>query len=1212
MSWPPNTPAYTLPYTEFNNDDADQDGDEEPEGGGKGEKTVRRRSSKACDQCRKSKCKCERTTPGEPCRSCVLLGTECTFLGPSRKRGPPKGYIDAIEARLHQTEALVGILLAAARVPPHSTSTSNNASGSNNNDTGAGDERARALLHDLREDPLARAILARVEASPYGPGGRGAANSASVPASAGDDSSGRRSESRTRVGRDASPGGTGPGKGGKKTGVGVGVGQAEVGSAHPSHEWMDRVTMHVLRRAREARSSSSSTSQHLPSSSHDTTNNNNNNINARRRYDSNDSASPSYPPPTGSYQASLPQNINNKPTPQRQPQSGGESGAEGRRLRRRVDSVPSNNTNSGGYQRESNVRGRAGRSGSSSGGSGSEGELDVDRAAPASSSRNQNDVNDNGNERGRGERAPAVVQRQRQRYDPTRAGAERDAGLAGAVGQLSLNEEKQVRYHGKASGLHLLARRKEGENNNEEMDVGKEEREAAQLGDRDRNRDGDADGEVGRNVGGIWRFPPARVWPAVSVGGEDALDGLGVGEGDGDRLPPRGVQEALLARYFAHVHPSFPVVHKRAVMEGWTKGGDSQPPPLLLLAMFALAARYAPQPAPPPDGPRTRSTQRYMWPAGDAFLFRAKALLDSSYASSRASTCQALLLMGFREIGIGAMAQAWIYIGMAVRMAQDLGMQRDADGWVRVGVRVGGAGAGAKGGRNKSKGRSAGGGETDREEEGMAVDGDGDGERPVGGASDGRRAEDGKLFGAWEIAERRRIWYACVIMDKYVSTYIGRPLAIFERDFDTSLPSESDAEEMEEWAPPQDAPVSAAPRPGRVISCFNASARLAGILSQIVQSIYALRPAASRHAELVVLDGQLDKWRLGLPAHLQHDPAYWCAVLLLHRPFIRQNGHGGKGHKHSPAPDEGDVRGSAEKSYELCAGAANHITTIATLYSETYTLKHCAVFLCYYIFTASIMHVTSLSAYPTDPQARMGLTKCMDALKEMEIVWPGAARALDLLRGTQASLSETDSDVSSPASSTSRSARKRSAPNTLDDSDAFAPPAPNVPENSNSNNNNFLLPRPFPPMYAAANGQQPHYGGIEPRSNPAAYYPPPPASAYERWPVEGAGGAMGVGAGALAFQGTLSTAVMGPAYSTGLVDERLRRHEGSASGPQARFGQLATPQQQQQHQQQQYWNEYAGFQPPGYPGLHDPALVAQGEPQIFDFAGMYAPNQHGR
>jgi hypothetical protein len=50
---------------------------------------------------------------------------ECTFLGPSRKRGPPKGYIDAIEARLHQTEALLGIIISAS------------------------DERAQSLLRDI-------------------------------------------------------------------------------------------------------------------------------------------------------------------------------------------------------------------------------------------------------------------------------------------------------------------------------------------------------------------------------------------------------------------------------------------------------------------------------------------------------------------------------------------------------------------------------------------------------------------------------------------------------------------------------------------------------------------------------------------------------------------------------------------------------------------------------------------------------------------------------------------------------------------------------------------------------------------------------------------------------------------------------------------------------------------------------------------------------
>ena len=48
-------------------------------GGGKGssaaEKQIRRRSSKACDQCLKSKCKCERGSANEPCRNCVMLGT---------------------------------------------------------------------------------------------------------------------------------------------------------------------------------------------------------------------------------------------------------------------------------------------------------------------------------------------------------------------------------------------------------------------------------------------------------------------------------------------------------------------------------------------------------------------------------------------------------------------------------------------------------------------------------------------------------------------------------------------------------------------------------------------------------------------------------------------------------------------------------------------------------------------------------------------------------------------------------------------------------------------------------------------------------------------------------------------------------------------------------------------------------------------------------
>ena len=39
--------------------------------------------------------------------------------------------------------------------------------------------------------------------------------------------------------------------------------------------------------------------------------------------------------------------------------------------------------------------------------------------------------------------------------------------LTGAVGQLSLNEDEQVRYHGKASGLHILNNKERVDNRNE-------------------------------------------------------------------------------------------------------------------------------------------------------------------------------------------------------------------------------------------------------------------------------------------------------------------------------------------------------------------------------------------------------------------------------------------------------------------------------------------------------------------------------------------------------------------------------------------------------------------------------------------------------------------------------------------------------------------------------------------------------------------------
>ncbi|KAH9474654.1 Nitrogen assimilation transcription factor nit-4 [Psilocybe cubensis] len=959
---------------------------------GANDRTVRRRSSKACDQCRKSKCKCERSGPSEPCKNCIMLGTACTFLGPSRKRGPPKGYIDAIEARLHQTEALLGIMLASA------------------------DPRAQTLLRDIGKDPLAKEIITRVDNSPYGVKGRKREDIAlSI---GGKIRSGHSSETSL------------PGQAKTESAT------IDLTSTHPSNEWQDKVSK--MLNAVASSSSSENNADNRPAStpkSH---------------------SSDEHPSPDGRRQR---RRIGDDDYPyQQNPNSASGSAVSLHQPQQQQQAHPleTSSRHRGPYTPLSPVRGRfphlngSSRAGDAQGG---------DRR---SSSVDENSLTEDSEDE-----------------------------LMGAVGQLSLNEDEQVRYHGKASGLYLLG-------NKERVDQ--------------------------RNEGGIWRFPKARVWPPLPsasaiLSGEDEF---------ASQLPPLQLQEHLLDLYFTYVQPLFPIIHKKSFLESFRASTQADSPPtsdpdasntspfnkqhrriptVLLLSMFALASRYDETALPPSD-------PSVMWSAGDEYLDHAKIMMDRTYASSRPSTCQALLLMGYREIGIGAMAQAWTYIGMAIRMAQDLGMHRSADGWERVGL-------------------------------------------------------GGRLFSEWELNERKRIWFGCVIMDKYVSTYIGRPLMIFEWDFDTPLPNDEDPEEFEEWSLESARGERTPPLPARSISCFNASAMLSGILSNIVQSIYAVRPLSSRHAESAVLEGLLDKWYIELPDHLRYEPSSSKPpplpnVLTLHMQYCIRNMVQAK-QKQSETSDDPDARALTAKRYELCNAAANHITTIVSLYQEKYLIARCPVFLCYYVFTATIMHDTNLTVHPNDPQARIGFAKCMNALRAMRVVWPSAARALDLFGGTKAEMS-TDPAPPIPLRHIPTERNKRVADNVLDDSTFGSSSSTRVLQHSFSNEYLREPLRPRGSIHQQTSFQ--HDAGTTSFDDAQSAYnvsqPPPPSAAasssggisltsmnanssYTTW--------HGSNMNPHSYNNPLSTAVLPQLYSTGLVDEGMhtshtRLHSSHNSGDQ--------------------------------------------------------------
>ncbi|KAL2169681.1 hypothetical protein VTG60DRAFT_5820 [Thermothelomyces hinnuleus] len=65
----------------------------------------RRRVTRACDECRRKKIKCDGK---QPCTHCAVYSYECTYDKPSnRRRNPAPQYIEALEARLQRAETLL-------------------------------------------------------------------------------------------------------------------------------------------------------------------------------------------------------------------------------------------------------------------------------------------------------------------------------------------------------------------------------------------------------------------------------------------------------------------------------------------------------------------------------------------------------------------------------------------------------------------------------------------------------------------------------------------------------------------------------------------------------------------------------------------------------------------------------------------------------------------------------------------------------------------------------------------------------------------------------------------------------------------------------------------------------------------------------------------------------------------------------------------------
>jgi hypothetical protein len=105
--------------------------------------------------------------------------------------------------------------------------------------------------------------------------------------------------------------------------------------------------------------------------------------------------------------------------------------------------------------------------------------------------------------------------------------------------------------------------------------------------------------------------------------------------------------------------------------------------------------------------------------SGQFFLAAESIVMVSGLTRPSIPTVQAFLCLAFYEIGRGNLSKGWGFSGIAFRMAQDMGFQRDPKNWM---------------------------------------------------------AHDASLASSEDVEIRRRIYWGCFISDKLISLILGRPV----------------------------------------------------------------------------------------------------------------------------------------------------------------------------------------------------------------------------------------------------------------------------------------------------------------------------------------------------------------------------------------------------------------------------------------------------
>ncbi|KAI7824606.1 fungal-specific transcription factor domain-containing protein [Gamsiella multidivaricata] len=420
-------------------------------------------------------------------------------------------------------------------------------------------------------------------------------------------------------------------------------------------------------------------------------------------------------------------------------------------------------------------------------------------------------------------------------------------------------------------------------------------------------------------------------------------------------LPSLDVIDHLVDMHFRFVHPVLPMLHYKTISDQIHR--NESPPSHLLFAVLGLASRFS-------DNPTFRAPQPGLErPPCTIFYERAKYFIKDEYDNSQIATVQSLLLMAIQQMGFCESQRAWLYVGMAIRMAQDLGLNKES--------------------------------------------------------SDQEQARN-----RLQCELRKRTWWSVYVVERLVCAGLGKPLAITHKDSEASYPQYVDDEDEATAGRSLTVQstcisnfvhlITLSKIQGNVLEYIKAkygspSKSDKGIRTPCIGSEQeqdcGVDTSAARFS---CLDKSLTQWRQSLPESLQDPTAqsphfglflhltFNTVIILLHRP---------------------EVPNSAT-SASLCAQAAATISDITEILMDAKALTSMFISCLYAIFSAGIIHfmnipsvkrsaasssASPLTLVPSAPlpshtmSAKTNLKRCIDALKFLASHWVSAARRAKIL-----------------------------------------------------------------------------------------------------------------------------------------------------------------------------------------------------------------------